>query len=64
MLDGGLQVHELAAGAPRLIRAPLWAHTLALTLALLALVPLLGGPRLFSPDEGVAMAQARLAPQS
>ncbi len=49
-----------AATATRVLRAPLWAHVLALALVLLALVPLLGRAGQFSADEGAAMAQARL----
>lgn len=39
--------------------APLWAHVAVLTAGLLALVPLVGTDASFSPDEPVAITQAR-----
>lgn len=39
--------------------APLWAHVLVLGVGLLALVPLVGTNSSFSPDEPVAITQAR-----
>lgn len=38
---------------------PVWAHLLALSLALLMLVPVVGRPRSFLADEGAAIIQAR-----
>ncbi len=45
--------------AGRVWAAPLPAHVVALGLLLLALVPLVGTSASFSPDEGVAIIQAR-----
>ena len=39
--------------------APLWAHVVVLSVALLAMVPLVGTGSSFSPDEPVAITQAR-----
>ena len=39
--------------------SPLWAHVLVLTIGLLALVPVVGTSSSFSPDEAVAITQAR-----
>jgi hypothetical protein len=39
---------------------PLWQHVLALSVVLLAMMPVLGGSGLFSGDEGAAVAQADL----
>ena len=43
----------------RVWAAPLWAHVLVLGIGLLALVPVIGTSSSFSPDEPVAITQAR-----
>lgn len=43
----------------RVWAAPLWAHILVLAIGLLALVPVVGTSSSFSPDEPVAITQAR-----
>ena len=43
----------------RVWAAPLWAHVLVLAIGLLALVPVVGTSSSFSPDEPVAITQAR-----
>ena len=43
----------------RVWAAPLWAHVLVLAVALLAFIPLVGTSSSFSPDESVAITQAR-----
>ena len=43
----------------RVWAAPLWAHVLVLGVGLLALVPVVGTSSSFSPDEPVAITQAR-----
>jgi hypothetical protein len=43
----------------RVWTAPLWAHVLVLGVALLAFMPLIGTSSSFSPDEAVAITQAR-----